>query len=61
MKEHVGYFGFLRDSDLPLRSMEKETLLKHSADFVSFENEIQSMQLFDDIIDARVIFITKRY
>ena len=31
-------------------------LLKHSADFANFYDEIQSKQLFDDIIDARVIF-----
>ena len=38
------------------RVMDEETLLKHSADFANFYAEIQSKQLFDNIIDTRVMF-----
>ena len=41
LKQHVGRFGFLLVTDLLLRSMDEETLLKHSADFASFYDEIQ--------------------
>ena len=59
LRQHVGRFGFLLHTDLLLRSMDEETLLKHSADFANFYDEIQSKQLFDNIIDTRVLFHDK--
>ena len=56
MKEHVECFGYLLDTDLLLRSIDEESLLKHYADFASFYDEIQSKQLFDDIRYTRVLF-----
>ena len=56
LKEHVARFGFLPDTELLLRSMGEESLLKHNADFASFYDEIQSKQLFYAMIDTRVIF-----
>ena len=42
LKEHVLCFGFLVDTDLLLRSMDEETLPKHSAD-VSMMRHSQSI------------------
>ena len=39
--------------------MDEDTALKHSADFASFYDGMQSKQLFDDIIDTRNIFHCK--
>ena len=55
-KEHVGRFGFLLDINLLLRTMDEDTALKHSADCASFNDGMQSKQIFDDVIDTRVIF-----
>ena len=61
LKEYVGRFGFLLDTDLLLRAMDEETRLKHSADFASFCDEIQSKQLLNESLIHESFFIIKRY
>lgn len=56
LRDHVEHFGFLLQPELLLKSMDEETLQKHSADFASFYDDVQAISLFNDIIDARVMF-----
>lgn len=59
LREHVERFGFLFHTDLLMKSMDEGTLQKHTADFASFYDDVQPISLFNDIIDARVLFFNK--
>lgn len=39
--------------------MDKETLQKRSADFASCYDDVQPVSMFNDIIDARVMFFNR--
>ena len=56
LEDHVEHLGFLLQPELLLKSMDEETLKKHTADFASFYDDIQPILLFNEIIDARVMF-----
>lgn len=61
LRDHVDRFGFLLQTDVLLSStsMDEENLEKDCADFALFYDELQPKPLFNDIIDARVLFLCK--
>ena len=59
MKNHAMRFGFLLQADILMKSMDENTLMKHCVDFSSFYDEIPPVSLYNDIIDARVLYCNK--
>ena len=59
LENHVDTFGFLLEPRHLLESMNDDTLMKNCVTFSCLYDEIQANRLFNDVIDARALFINK--
>jgi hypothetical protein len=59
LENHVDTFGFLLEPRHLLESMDDDTLMKNCVTFSCLYDEIQANRLFNDVIDARALFINK--
>lgn len=64
LKQHVERFGFLLDLNSLLKgdhttSEYKDKLMKNCSDFCAFYDELSAKALYDDVMDAKIIFDCK--